>query len=92
MAMAGVSRPGGRGRAGRGGHRPRRWVRRTGRRLEGRDRGRSHVAVGTVCPGPPDRPDLIEHLQGIGHDLDLAALPIQGLDANLGHLQAELAG
>jgi hypothetical protein len=39
----------------------------------------------------PDRPDLAEHLQGIGHHLGLAALPLQGLHVDLGHLEVELA-
>src|SRR5215217_81996 len=79
-------------RAGRGGDRPERRIGGVGRCIWGWDRGRSHLAVGTGCPGSPDRPDLIEHRQGIGCHLDLAALPLHGLDANLGHLQAELAG
>jgi hypothetical protein len=39
----------------------------------------------------PDGPDLAEHLQGIGHHLGLAALPLQGLHVDLGHLEVELA-
>src|SRR5512132_660476 len=79
-------------RAGRGGHRPKRRVGLAGRGLQGWDRGGSHLGVGTGGPRPADRPDLTQHRQGIGHHLDLAALTLQGLDADLGHLQAELAG
>jgi hypothetical protein len=75
-------------RAGRGGHRRKRLVGRTGRRLTEWDRSRSHVAVvGLLNPRPPDRPDLTEHLEGIGHQLDLAAVTLHGLDVDLGYLK-----
>jgi hypothetical protein len=45
-----------------------------------------YLTAGWIRPHPPDRPDLAEHRQGIGHRLNLAALPLQSLDADLGRL------